>query len=245
LLGIFEFLKISLSDLIETLGLVLSRPWKMASAVYTGGNSLENALLYYFFLVSAATLIAFFPLDLGAGFRQYAQVALIANFLVLAVTSVTLLWGLRICGVAISYSKALTIRAFIGGAYTLIVAIGLALATSLITILLPDQKMTFTAMTLGCIPIFDFSSGVPVIVAPRFGFTVHVVVSLVSFALSTFLFFGAFYGLSSFRRVHGALFFSTAVILFVVDNLLWASFAGMFMNDGSAFCIAARESLAQ
>lgn len=206
--------------------------------MFTGGNVLESALLYFGCLLGASLLLVLFPFNLGDEFLSYAQSVVITSCVVLLVTSVLLHWGLKLCRVPISFQKALTINCFISGAYVLALSIGIALATSLIAILAPDSKQEFAALTLGCIPIFAYTSAGPALVAPAFGFAVHAAISLLSFAFSVFLTSGVFVGLAPYRKSSAFTYCLVAVGVFALDYVASAAFSGLQINTDSAYCRA-------
>lgn len=238
----FEFRKISLGDVIETLGIVLTRPWKMSSAVFQGGGVLEAAVLFYLCMLASAALLVLWPFNLGDEFPAFAQAATLASLVILGVTSVTFFWGLRLCGVPISFQKVLTINCFLSGASLLVLALCVALATSVITLFYPVEKQDFAALTIGCFQIIELSPSGPVFVAPAFGLHIHIAISLLHYSYYLYLFGGVLMGLAPYRTVNVFSYCSVALALVLLELFLAASFSGLQIDQSSAFCKQAIEA---
>lgn len=235
----FELGKFSLGDLLDTLGLVLSRPWKLAEAVYNGGNSVQNALVYYFVLFSVS-LMAFLPFGLNDEFRNFAQHFTVTAFLILAVTSVTLFCGLRLAGVDLPFHKALSLKAFIAGAYVLVINALVAMALGIISIFMPEEVPTFSAFAMGCLPVLDFGSGTPRFTVSQPTLSIYLCLTLLSFLLNLFLYIGIFVGLAPFRKRSRWAYIVIVTMIYLLDYTISAAYAGRNLNVSSEYCSSAR-----
>lgn len=237
-----DFKKFSLSDLIETLGLVLSRPWHMAEAVYKGGNSVHNALIYYFILFSASLLV-FLPFGLNDELKLFARHFTVTAFLILTVTSFTLFCGLRIAGVALPFHKALTIKAFIAGAYVLVLNAVVALAAALLMHFAPGEVPTFSAFAMGCLPVVGYDADVPYFQTQGMTLAVYIGISIFAFSLNVFLYTGVFVGLAPFSQRSRWVYVLVVASIFIFDYVLSAAYAGRNLNLASEYCSEAQQPL--